>query len=74
MLEYVFGTGKCIKILIDTKNHDFDEKTLEAQLTLLIILEAQKQLVEAYKKHCAARHLITLVRPVPCNGKLDRMY
>ena len=47
MLEYVFGTGKCIKILIDTKSHDFDEKTLEAQLTLLIILEAQKQLVEA---------------------------
>ena len=48
MLEYVFGTGKCIKILIDSKNHDFDEKTLEAQLTLLIILEAQKQLVEAW--------------------------
>ena len=48
MLEYVFGTGKCIKILIDTKNHDFDEKTLEAQSTLLIILEAQKQLVEAW--------------------------
>ena len=48
MLEYVFGTGKCIKILIDTKNHDFDEKTLEAQLTLLIILEAKIQLVEAW--------------------------
>ena len=48
MLEYVFGTGKCIKILIDSKNHDFDEKTLEAQLTLQINVEAQKQLVEAW--------------------------
>ena len=34
MLEYVFGTGKCIKILIDTKNHNFDEKPVEAPLTL----------------------------------------
>ena len=42
LLEYVFGTGKCIKILIDSKNHDLDEQTLEAQLMLLIILEAQK--------------------------------
>ena len=45
----VFGTEKCIKILIDTKSHDFDEQTLEAQLLLLIILEAQKQLVEAWQ-------------------------
>ena len=47
ILEYLFGTGKFIQILIDSKNHDFDEQTLEAQLMLLIILEAQKQLVEA---------------------------
>ena len=48
ILEYVFGTGNCIKILIDDrKSHNFDEKTLEAHLMLLIILEAQKQLVEA---------------------------
>ena len=49
MLEYVFGTGKCIKILIDSKNQNFDEQTLEAQLMLLIILEAQKQLIEAWQ-------------------------
>ena len=47
ILKYLVGTGKFIQILIDSKNHNFDEKTLEAQLMLLIILEAQKQLVEA---------------------------
>ena len=49
ILEYLFGTGKFIQILIDSINHDFDEQTLEAQLLLLIILEAQEQLVEACK-------------------------
>ena len=31
ILEYLFGTGKFIQILIDSTNHDFDEQTLEAQ-------------------------------------------
>ena len=49
ILEYLFGTGKFIQILIDSTNHDLDEQTLEAKLLLLIILEAQKQLVEAWE-------------------------
>ena len=48
ILEYLFGTGKFIQIMIDSINHDFDEQTLEAQLMILIILEAQEQFVEAW--------------------------
>ena len=51
ILEHLFGTGKFIQIMIDSINHDFDEQTLEAQLLLLIILEAHKTTCEGLPGH-----------------------
>ena len=47
VLEYAWGSKKCIKMLTDSKTNIFDENNLEAHLMHLIILEARNKLVEA---------------------------